>query len=245
MKKLSLLLVLLFTLSANTNAQSSLPTPLDPVIDGWYDYTGGFSHLMFTLGQTLMTNEPVADDYSIEKEFDVDSAYYGDYTILSREYVTYSIFTDFDEIFVFTPEEYPNDADELNMPTTDIPFNHEGFEFGMWECHFPHHSNITEGMAPFFQWRIGIRTNYRVGDQASYSNIVYYEIGPKPVTMLGDVNNDGAVNITDVTALINYLLSHDALGINKFNADVDDTNSVNITDVTALINYLLSKQWPS
>ena len=55
-----------------------------------------------------------------------------------------------------------------------------------------------------------------------------------------DVNGDGQVKINDVTALINYLLSGDASGINLDEADVNGDGQVKIGDVTALINYLLS-----
>lgn len=56
----------------------------------------------------------------------------------------------------------------------------------------------------------------------------------------GDVNNDGKVNISDVTDLINYLLSGNAEGVNLWAADVDSNGNINIGDVTSLINYLLS-----
>ena len=59
----------------------------------------------------------------------------------------------------------------------------------------------------------------------------------------GDVNGDDSVNISDVTALINYLLSHNATGVNVDAADCNQDNTVNISDVTALINYLLSHSW--
>lgn len=55
--------------------------------------------------------------------------------------------------------------------------------------------------------------------------------------ILGDVNGDGNVNIADVTALIDYLLSGGT--INMQAADVNSDNSVNIADVTALIDKLL------
>ena len=55
----------------------------------------------------------------------------------------------------------------------------------------------------------------------------------------GDVNDDGTVNITDVTALINYLLTDDATGLNLANADLSADGLWNITDVTNLINMLL------
>ena len=55
----------------------------------------------------------------------------------------------------------------------------------------------------------------------------------------GDINGDGKVNITDVTALINFLLSG---GVEPSNgvADVNADGTINISDVTALINHLLS-----
>ena len=59
----------------------------------------------------------------------------------------------------------------------------------------------------------------------------------------GDVNGDGSVNISDVTALIDYLLTGNASGINLSGADCNQDSSVNISDVTALIDYLLSSHW--
>ena len=63
---------------------------------------------------------------------------------------------------------------------------------------------------------------------------------PAQQFVLGDVDNSGTANISDVTALINYLLSGNAEGVNLQAADVDRDNKVNISDVTALINLLLS-----
>ena len=54
------------------------------------------------------------------------------------------------------------------------------------------------------------------------------------------MNDDGNVNIADVTALIDYLLSGNDNGINIAGADVNGDSNVNIADVTALIDYLLS-----
>ena len=53
----------------------------------------------------------------------------------------------------------------------------------------------------------------------------------------GDVNNDGKLNIQDVTDLINYLLSEGE--INPTSADVNGDTRISIDDVTALINLLL------
>ena len=62
-------------------------------------------------------------------------------------------------------------------------------------------------------------------------------------SLRGDVNGDNEVNIADVTALIDYLLSQDSSYINVDNADVYQDQEVNIADVTALIDYLLSGTW--
>ena len=61
----------------------------------------------------------------------------------------------------------------------------------------------------------------------------------------GDVDNNGEVKIADVTALINYLLSGNAEGVNLQAADCDQNGEIKIGDVTTLINYLLSGVWPN
>lgn len=61
-----------------------------------------------------------------------------------------------------------------------------------------------------------------------------------PEVRIGDVNKDGFVTISDVTALIDYLLGGDASMIDLLAADVNQNESVTIADVTALIDLLLS-----
>lgn len=66
-----------------------------------------------------------------------------------------------------------------------------------------------------------------------------------PITSLrGDVNDDQDVNISDVTAMIDGLLSGNWDNRNYDNADCNLDGDVNISDVTALIDYLLSGHWP-
>lgn len=66
------------------------------------------------------------------------------------------------------------------------------------------------------------------------------------VGLRGDVNKDGAITISDVTALINGLLSGPDVETDNYspsNADCNQSGGVTIADVTVLINYLLSGVW--
>ncbi len=65
----------------------------------------------------------------------------------------------------------------------------------------------------------------------------YVEPGPQPVEKPGDVNGDGEVNIADVNAVIDHILS------NTFSkpADVNGDGEVNIADVNALLDIILAK----
>ena len=74
----------------------------------------------------------------------------------------------------------------------------------------------------------------------SYQDMVInFEPDPSLVVLTGDVNNDGDVNIHDVTTFIDYLLSNDSTQINITNADVDGDGAISISDVTVLIDSLL------
>ena len=177
MKKLSLLFLMVLAFAVSSMAQTTLPRPLNPEVQDWIDrqpiifedtitnepveYVTA-CEMMFQIGMDFM-QRPVADDYY----FDIDELIVDTltYTLLDEQYVSYTIFTDFNEEFVFTPEMYP----QFEEPTTRIPFGYEGGNIEYWFVHFPGKTNNVEPLReagfdvePFFQWRIGIRTNYIV-----------------------------------------------------------------------------------
>ena len=53
----------------------------------------------------------------------------------------------------------------------------------------------------------------------------------------GDVNADGRVNVSDVTALVNMILRIEPTNFDT--ADVNGDRRVNTSDLTALINIIL------
>ena len=62
----------------------------------------------------------------------------------------------------------------------------------------------------------------------------------EPEYILGDVDESGKVTITDVSALISYLLSGDETGVNLLAADVNKDGKVTIADVSDIISILLN-----
>ena len=59
--------------------------------------------------------------------------------------------------------------------------------------------------------------------------------GPKK----GDVNNDGDVNVSDVTLIVNHILDN-SISINTETGDMDNCGNITISDVTLLVNAILS-----
>ena len=90
---------------------------------------------------------------------------------------------------------------------------------------------------------IMLRLKQTSGSSSEYCYIddieICYEETWEPEFVLGDVNDDGLVNIADVTDLIDYLLNNDASLINMNAADVSADGMINISDVTDLIDMLL------
>jgi hypothetical protein len=60
-----------------------------------------------------------------------------------------------------------------------------------------------------------------------------------PPVELGDVNDDGFINVNDVTTLIAYILGKPVEVFNANNADIDGDSKFNVNDVTRLIAMIL------
>ena len=58
----------------------------------------------------------------------------------------------------------------------------------------------------------------------------------QPSTEPADLNDDGDINVGDVTTLVNAILGKSGEG-----ADLNDDGSINVGDVTTLVNMILGK----
>jgi len=75
------------------------------------------------------------------------------------------------------------------------------------------------------------------------SHIHIYSITlQRPAEQLrGDVNGDGVVNVSDVTATISHILQLPTEGFDAKVADLNDDGVVNVSDVSLIINIILGK----
>lgn len=65
----------------------------------------------------------------------------------------------------------------------------------------------------------------------------------EPTFLRGDVDDNGVVDISDVSALIDFLLSGDESTVNVDAADCNLSGGVDIADLSALIDFLLTGSW--
>lgn len=93
------------------------------------------------------------------------------------------------------------------------------------------------GLSCYKSWSGEKKDRYQFLPKAAF---LYQEA---PSSLRGDVDMDGNVGIADATSLIDYILYHDAEGIDLNAADCDMDGEVGIADVTALIDYILSHVW--
>ena len=125
----------------------------------------------------------------------------------------------------------------------DIPDNANPAGDGVW-----YNTNGSGTVTPTaITWGETVPSDGARTWQGWTNNKLYYIDGtefvvPSAVTFdLGDVNHDGAVDVGDVTALINYILTGDDSGIflSEANIDGDAEGTIDVGDVTALISIIL------
>ena len=130
--------------------------------------------------------------------------------------------------------------------TFDEPYLYQG-------GHLVFEDVVAEASSRFdYIYCLGVSTTYNNCYVTSYSpgprqflpktTFTYGDDTPEPQVLRGDVDENGEVGISDVTALIDMLLAGvEAPAV----ADADRDGVVAIGDVTAIIDYLLTTEWPN
>jgi len=58
--------------------------------------------------------------------------------------------------------------------------------------------------------------------------------------LIGDVNGDGLVNVTDIIGVVNYILNTPSATFVAEAADVNEDGIINVTDIIAIVNSILA-----
>lgn len=96
---------------------------------------------------------------------------------LRSDLVTYSIYTDQDQLFTFDAATY-GAANGFDEDMTEIPYGFSGEDFYLKRVYFYRTNN---GDNPLLEWRIGIQTHYTVDGIRNSSDIVYLEVNPSGI----------------------------------------------------------------
>ena len=95
---------------------------------------------------------------------------------LNSDFLTYSIFTDDDQLFTFDYDTY-GALNGFDTDMTEIPYGYSGEDFYLRRVYF---YRTNTGDNPMFDWRIGIQLSYTVDGITNKSDIVYLEVYDKP-----------------------------------------------------------------
>ncbi|MBQ3362746.1 MAG: dockerin type I repeat-containing protein [Muribaculaceae bacterium] len=138
--------------------------------------------------------------------------------------------------YSFTP------GDSVVLITFDTPFVYEGGNL-VFESKVVTATNWDEGCFIGMIADVNnvlIKRVYSSAVDRFYPMTTFTYSGNAPVVNPGDVDGNGYVNVTDVTMLINAVMSSNYGAIVFANADMDGNGDLTVTDVTMLINAVIS-----
>lgn len=119
-------------------------------------------------------------------------------------------------------------------------------------------NTITGNEGVFMNVKLNIDSDVDLGDyeikiEDVYMTTASYEtLHPAEATsdlimtdiVMGDVNNDGVINVTDAIGVVNYILKNVPSVFVEEAADVNNDGVINITDAIGIVNMILGKETP-
>ena len=91
-----------------------------------------------------------------------------------------------------------------------------------------------------FKYRV--KAVYADGTESGWSNIEHVTLKSTPEdVLLGDVNNDGVVDVTDINILVNIVLGKEQASNYDGRAYINDDEVVDVTDINMVVNIVLGK----
>ncbi len=95
---------------------------------------------------------------------------------------------------------------------------------------------LTDGKTYYVRGRFAYYT-IATGSTLQYTDYSPVRQFVYKVVLTGDIDDNGRVNVTDVTTLVNMILG--IVPKDEVRADIDGNGKINVSDVTALINIIL------
>ncbi|MBP3738301.1 MAG: C10 family peptidase [Muribaculaceae bacterium] len=87
-----------------------------------------------------------------------------------------------------------------------------------------------------------IYTNQSESEWSNLETVTLKQTPDEPAGLVGDVNLDGEVDVTDVNIVINIVLGRDQAENYDRRAYITDDDDIDVSDVNALINIILGKE---
>jgi len=181
------------------------------------------------------------DRYNSSLNYFNQGASYCESKISSLEDSSYSLYSNTGGVYYFEIDSQINNltvaSDNFNdisialllynfntdMYSVDLPFQSDNSTF-----YFDEYSDYNKILI--------ISSNYT----SSISELIDFQISVNTMNYLGDINNDGYININDVVLLINYILLYDDIDEETLsNSDMNSDLQLNIMDVVLLVNIIL------
>ena len=122
-----------------------------------------------------------------------------------------------------------------NMPTTTDKILFEGANSGHGFAAYPY-GEVAQYALNWLKYQV-------LNDETAFENLLeapesasqYLTNLSYEDTLLGDINNDGQINVIDIISTVNLILSNEYQSI----ADINSDNQLNVLDIVAILNIIL------